>query len=128
MDAHPRESTVSPPPPGSVPPPPDGPGPWVLIGPDGHGVPLPPALVEVLRLACEAFADGAPVTLSRPAQTLTTQEAADLLGVSRPTLVRLLDHGAIPYEQPGTHRRLRLADVLDHQRRCQHEEPAPPPA
>jgi len=40
-----------------------------------------------------------------------TQEAADLLGVNRPTLVKLLGAGAIP-EQPGRHRRVRHADVL----------------
>lgn len=44
---------------------------------------------------------------------LTTQEAADLLGVSRPTVVRLIDEGTLPATEPaGSHRRLRLADVL----------------
>lgn len=68
---------------------------------------------------------------------LTTQEAADLLGITRPTLVRLLEAGKIPYTSPGRHRRVELSDVLEFQqgeraRRSQvfeemaHEEPLDP--
>lgn len=122
MDHHLRESTVLPPRShlAALPP-----GPWVLRGSDGTEVELPAELDEALQFVADAFADGAAVTLSRHEQLLTTQEAADLLGVSRPTLVRLLDHGAIPYDQPGSHRRLRLADVLAHQQRCHHDEHRP---
>ncbi|MCH6468409.1 excisionase family DNA-binding protein [Sinomonas terrae] len=56
-------------------------------------------------------------------QQLTTQQAADLLGISRPTLIKLLDKHEIPYEQPsgGRHRRLRLSDVLEYRERRRGE-------
>lgn len=117
-----RESTVHPP--AALPELP--PGPWRLCGTDGRAVDLPTEVTDVLAAALEAFAHGAAITLTPHERTLTTQEAADLLGVSRPTVVRLLEHGAIPYDQPGSHRRIKLDDVLEHQRRCHHEDPPPP--
>jgi len=59
------------------------------------------------------------LTIAPLDQRLTTQEAANFLGISRPTLVKLLGQGEISYERPaaGRHRRVRLNDVLDYQRR-----------
>lgn len=86
-----------------------------LIGPDGHRVHLPVAVYEVLAHVVVAMRAGRAITIAPLAQRLTTQEAADLLGISRPTLVKLLESGAIPYEQPARHRRVLLADLLDYQ-------------
>jgi excisionase family DNA binding protein len=101
-------------------------GPCRLVGPDGTAVVLPAELVEVLAVAAAGLASGCAVTLTRHEQTVSTQEAADLLGISRPTLVRLLDHGVLPYDQPGSHRRLLLRDVLTFRADRHHDLPAPP--
>ncbi len=92
-----------------------------LSGPNGEHLVLPPEVFEVLRDVVEAMADGQAVTIAPVHQRLTTQEAADLLGVSRPTLVKLLETGEIPFEQPGRHRRVRLADVLAYRERSTAE-------
>jgi excisionase family DNA binding protein len=92
-----------------------------LVGPNGERLVLPPEVFEVLRDVVEAMARGHAVTIAPVHQRLTTQEAADLLGVSRPTLVKLLDAGKIPFEQPGRHRRVRLADVIAYRERASLE-------
>ncbi|MCI9889244.1 helix-turn-helix domain-containing protein [Micrococcales bacterium 31B] len=72
-------------------------------------------LLRALHLVADSLGHGDAVTLSRHEATVTTQEAADVLGISRPTLVRLLEQGAIPFSQPSRHRRILLADVLAYQ-------------
>jgi len=90
----------------------------VLVGPDGDRIELPDELYEVLRHAARQLLGGRGVTISPHDQVLTTQEAADMLGVSRPTLVKLLEDGEIPYSQPGRHRRVKLADLAAYQERA----------
>ncbi len=89
-----------------------GPATPTLTGPDGKTLPLPPEVYEVLREVVGSMSRGEAVTVVPVHLRLTTQEAADLLGISRPTFVKLLEAGEIPYEQPGRHRRVLLSDVL----------------
>ena len=86
-------------------------------GDDSDVVEVPrPLLKPILGLMMQ-FADGNPVRMIPLNAELTTQEAADLLNVSRPHLVRLLERGDIPHRLVGTHRRVRFSDVVDYRRR-----------
>jgi excisionase family DNA binding protein len=88
----------------------------------GEGVELPANVYLVLRQVVEAMRCGLAVTVVPQTQTLTTQQAADLLGVSRPTLIRLLDDGRIPFERVGSHRRLVLRNVLSYRDQRREEQ------
>jgi excisionase family DNA binding protein len=88
-----------------------------LTGPDGRSVELPEPMFEVLLQVAAAMKAGLAVTVAPHHLTLSTQEAADLLRISRTTLVRLLETGAIPFEKPSRHRRVRLDDLLEYRRR-----------
>ena len=57
---------------------------------------------------------GRTVVLVPKDETCTTQAAADLLGVSRPFLVRLLEEGKIPFHHAGTHRKVKLNDLREY--------------
>lgn len=89
-----------------------------LVGPDGVQWELPAQAYRVLREVLEAMAKGLAISVVPQHTRLTTQEAADLLGISRPTLVKLLGDGELAFEQRGRHRRVLLTDVLDYQRRA----------
>ncbi len=95
-----------------------------LVGPDGSRVELPPDVYELLHDVLEALAHGLAITVAPVHTVLTTGQAAQLLGISRPTLVRLLESGEIPFEQPARHRRVRLADVLAYQERARRARAA----
>ncbi len=83
-----------------------------LVAPNGDQLELPVEVFNVLRAVVLAMEAGQAVTVAPVHQRLTTQEAADLIGVTRPTFVKYLEQGRIPYDQPGRHRRVLLADVL----------------
>lgn len=72
---------------------------------------LPTGITDLIRDALEEMGRGHAVRVLSVASELTTQQAAELLGISRPTMARLLDEGRLPSWKVGTHRRVRLEDV-----------------
>ena len=88
-----------------------------LVDADGHSVAMPGELVAMLRAVVEQLRAGNGVSVAPLHAELTTVEAADILGVSRPHLVKLLEQAAMPYRMVGSHRRIRLVDVLAYRDR-----------
>lgn len=72
----------------------------------------PSAATAAIERVLETMAEGRGVAVIALDDELTAQEAADLLGVSRPTLIKYLEEDALPFRVLGAHRRLRTADVL----------------
>lgn len=73
---------------------------------------LPAKLFGVLQTILDLMAKGKAFSLIPANAELTTQEAADMLNVSRPHIVKLLKEGIIPYKEVGTHRRILLEDLV----------------
>lgn len=78
---------------------------------------LPPTASAAVRQLLTDLAAGSAVHLLTDDTEMTTQDAADILGISRTYVVRLVDNGKIPALMVGTHRRLRAADVLEYKAR-----------
>lgn len=92
-----------------------------LVGLANKTIELPDEVYEVLVEVAKQMRAGNAVSVVPYAMTLSTQEAAEMLGVSRPTLIRLLEQGQIPFDQPNSHRRVKLADVLAYRERTHRD-------
>lgn len=82
---------------------------------------LPFSAVKMLIHVLTEMAEGNAITLIPIHAELTTQEAANLLNVSRPYLIKLLDNDEIPHHKVGTHRRILFADLLKFKEKVQKE-------
>lgn len=85
---------------------------------------LPAGAVALLMDILEAMAAGRGVTIIPEDAELTTVQAADLLNVSRPFLIKLLEEHKIPYRKVGKHRRIRMEDVMAYKAAIDQEREA----
>ena len=93
---------------------------------DDHeaSIELPAGAVTLLMDILEAMAVGRGITLIPAHAELTTVQAADILNVSRPFLIKLLDAGKIPHHKVGRHRRIRLEDLMSYKETIDREREA----
>lgn len=84
---------------------------------DQSALVIPRQFVIIFAQILDALAQGRGVQVMQVSAELTTQQAADMLGVSRPYLISKLEAGEIPYRKVGRHRRITLQDVMEYRRR-----------
>jgi len=98
----------------------------IRIAEGAHEQPLelPAGAVTLLMEVLEAMAAGRGVTLSPENTELTTVQAADVLNVSRPYLIKLLEERKIPHRKVGKHRRILMEDLMAHKARDDRERQA----
>jgi len=91
---------------------------------DGTDLQLPKLVTPLLIKILTEMAQGNAVTLIPLHAELTTQEAANLLNISRPFLNKLLDRGALKFHKIGTHRRIRFSDLEEYRQAREQERAA----
>lgn len=86
-----------------------------LVRADGTELPISDNVFQVLQQILPALEQGrTTVTITPTNHEITTQEAADILNVSRPHLIKLLENNEIPYTKTGSHRRIKVKDLMDY--------------
>lgn len=84
-------------------------------------VEIPESAIKLLLEIIHQIAEGNALTLIPEHTNLTTQEAADLLNVSRPFFVKLLESGEMPFQKVGNRRRILIDDVLKYKDKIHQE-------
>ena len=91
-----------------------------LQSPDGKKTEIPASVFDVLARVADDMAQGHAIVVVPVGHELTTQEAADILNVSRPHLVKLLESGEIDFHLAGTHRRVYFEHLMAYRDRRDH--------
>lgn len=93
-----------------------------LMAPDGTAVALPRELQRLLTAVVHGMAHDRAITVSPTSRTMTTTEAASLLGVSRPTVVKLIDAGELPADRTGHRRKIAIEDLMAYRKKRRQEQ------
>jgi len=88
---------------------------------NGHDLILPRQAISLLRDVLADMAQGNAVTIVPMHAEMTTQQAANILNVSRPYLVKLLERGELSYTKVGTHRRIRFEDLMVYKQKMKQQ-------
>ena len=89
----------------------------IKIQEKGEYIDIPKKAFFLLKDILNNMAEGKSISLISYEAEVSTQQAADMLNVSRPHIVKLLTRGEIPFKKVGTHRRIALTDLINYQRK-----------
>lgn len=87
---------------------------FIMTKADGESIELPQVISQVLYEIITILSQGGSMTIIPMDKELTTQQAADILNVSRPYFVKLLENDIIPYHKTGTHRKILMKDLIEY--------------
>ncbi len=88
----------------------------IKISDSDQTINLPKAAVDLLFKIIATIADGRSISLLASSAVLSTQQGAEILNISRPHFVKLLERGEMPFTKIGKHRKVKLEDVLNYQK------------
>jgi len=94
----------------------------IKIQETGDFVSIPRKALELLFYIVSNMAEGRSISLIPSDSDVSTQQAADILNVSRPHVVKLLEKGIIPYKKVGSHRRIKLQDVMSYEEKFRTQQ------
>lgn len=97
---------------------------FLAVGRRDHSQELPREIGMLLQQVLSAIANGDSVTVSSIPSELTTSEAASLIGISRPTLMKLISEGDLKAHKVGSHHRIRSSDLMSYRRARRERERA----
>lgn len=83
---------------------------------------IPSRALKLLGDILKAMSEGKPISIVPVATEVTTQKAAEILGCSRPHLVKLLEEGVIPFTKVGKHRRIMFDDMVKYKQKMKEEQ------
>jgi excisionase family DNA binding protein len=86
----------------------------IRIQETGDSITIPKNAFLLLMDVLNKMANGKSFTILPSDSEITTQQAARILNVSRPFVVKMLDNGKIPFVKVGSHRRIKLTDILEY--------------
>lgn len=89
----------------------------IEISETGRRIRIPVSVLKLMVQILKEISQGNPVTVVPEATEITTQAASEVLGCSRPHVVRLLEEGKIPYTKVGKHRRIRYDDLMSFKKK-----------
>ncbi|HBR11629.1 MAG TPA: excisionase [Chryseobacterium sp.] len=87
-----------------------------------HKIVLPSRALQLLADILKSMSEGKPVSIVPVATEVTTQKAAEILGCSRPHLIKLLENGLIAFTKVGKHRRIKFEDILLYRQNMKDEQ------